>query len=85
MVKTTVLGQGKMGKNFLRFVAQEEVQAAVGALAEADEEAEALHRQLEQQALDQLCLQDNIRCARPPFTMSNAIFSVSPRQLQLAC
>ena len=42
---------------------QEEVQAAVGALAEASEEAQALHRQLEQQALEQLVLQEDIRCA----------------------
>ena len=43
--------------------AQAEVQAAVGALGEAAEATAALHRALEQQALAQLGLQDDIRRA----------------------
>jgi hypothetical protein len=43
--------------------AQERVQAAVGALAEVADATEALHRALEQQALAQLGLQDDIRRA----------------------
>ncbi len=41
------------------------MQAAVGALAEVADATEALHRALEQQALAQLGLQDDIRRAPP--------------------
>lgn len=54
----------------MRRARQEEVQAAVGALAEAGEAAQALHRQLEQQALEQLVLQEDIRCAEPRSTFA---------------
>ncbi|KAK9838113.1 hypothetical protein WJX81_002007 [Elliptochloris bilobata] len=51
---------------------QEEVQAAVSALGEVSEEAQTLHRQLEQQALEQLVMQEDIREAEGKLRATHA-------------